>query len=34
VNGGKVSIDLDDNDQITLAFEETTSTPEEAEPVA
>jgi ATP-dependent Clp protease ATP-binding subunit ClpA len=33
VNGGKVAIDLDDNDKITLAFEES-SAPEEAEPVA
>src|SRR5947209_1317336 len=31
VNGGKVAIDLDDDDKITLAFEEA---PEEAEPVA
>ncbi len=31
VNGGKVSIDIDDEDKISLAFEET---PEEAEPVA
>ncbi|HEY1326718.1 MAG TPA: AAA family ATPase, partial [Casimicrobiaceae bacterium] len=33
VNGGKVAIDLDENDRITLAFEES-SAPEEAEPVA
>jgi ATP-dependent Clp protease ATP-binding subunit ClpA len=33
VNGGKVAIDLDENDKITLAFEES-SAPEEAEPVA
>jgi ATP-dependent Clp protease ATP-binding subunit ClpA len=32
VNGGKVAIDLDDNDKITLAFEEAPN--EEAEPVA
>jgi len=31
VNGGKVAIDIDDDDKITLAFEEA---PEEAEPVA
>ena len=31
VNGGKVSIDIDDEGKITLAFEEA---PEEAEPVA
>jgi len=33
VNGGKVAIDIDDEDKITLAFEES-SAPEEAEPVA
>jgi ATP-dependent Clp protease ATP-binding subunit ClpA len=33
VNGGKVAIDIDDDDKITLAFEES-SAPEEAEPVA
>jgi len=31
VNGGKVSIDIDDEGKIMLAFEEA---PEEAEPVA
>ena len=31
VNGGKVAIDIDDDDKITLAIEEA---PEEAEPVA
>jgi ATP-dependent Clp protease ATP-binding subunit ClpA len=33
VNGGKVAIDIDESDKITLAFEES-SAPEEAEPVA
>jgi ATP-dependent Clp protease ATP-binding subunit ClpA len=33
VNGGKVSIDIDDEGKIMLAFEES-SAPEEAEPVA
>jgi hypothetical protein len=33
VNGGKVSIDIDDEEKIMLAFEES-SAPEEAEPVA
>ena len=32
VNGGKVTIDLDDADKVTLAFEE--EAPKEAEPVA
>ena len=31
VNGGKVTIDIDDDEKIKLDFEET---PEEAEPVA